>query len=94
MERRRLLAEPPPGWFVKESLTLLAPDGQANVIISSEPLDRSLTTTEYADIQGGLLVREFPGFREHSYDLAVVFGVFPGYLREFSWLPPDGVEVT
>lgn len=92
--RPRLLAARPADWFVKESLTLLAPDGQANVIISSEPLEPSMSVTDYATIQGSLLAREFPGYREFSFGPAVVFGQFPGYIRDFAWTPPDGVNVT
>lgn len=39
----QLTAPLPEGWFAKESITLLAPDGQANVIASSEPLDRTIS---------------------------------------------------
>jgi hypothetical protein len=82
-----------PGWFHKESITLLAPDGQANVIASSEPLDPAITTTQYAMIQGDLLSREFPGYTEHTFESAWVFGITDGYIRDFSWTPPDGVQV-
>lgn len=94
MVPRRLLAEPPPGWLVKKNPTLFAPDGRATVITSRDPSGPSPTTTQYADLQGELLVREFSGFRHRSYDLTVVFGEFPGYVREFSRTPPGGVELT
>jgi tetratricopeptide (TPR) repeat protein len=83
----------PTGWSVKESLTLLAPDGQANVIASSEPLDPSMTTTEYADIQGEVLQKEFPGYREHGRHVSQVLGRGEGIIRQFSWDPPDGDRV-
>ena len=83
----------PEGWFVKESITLLAPTGQANVIVSSEPLDATLTSWQYASVQGALLRREFSGFVEHRFDEASVFGM-AGYLRQFEWTPPDGVQVA
>lgn len=83
----------PPGWLVKMSWTLLAPDGQANVIASSEPLSQSMSTEEYMTIQGDLLRKEFPHYRE--FQLAPIFlGHFPAWIREFSWKPPDGVQVT
>ena len=78
----------PADWFVKESITLLAPTGQANVIVSSEPLDPTLTSSQYASTQGELLRREFPGYVEHRFDESTVFGMF-GYLRQFEWTPPD-----
>src|SRR3954452_15177039 len=60
----RLQAALPAGWFVKESITLLAPDGAGNVIVSTEPLDPSIDTARYAEVQGELLRNEFPGFTE------------------------------
>lgn len=90
----RLMVSYPKAWFVKESFTLLSPDGQANVIISSEPLSQGITSSQYALTQGELLAREFPRYRELSFEPAVVFDWGPGYVRHFSWVPPDGVEVT
>lgn len=81
------------GWFANESMTFLAPDGQANVIASSEPLAPGIDTEQYASIQGDLLVTEFPGYREYSYEAAQVFGGRPGFRRRFEWAPPDGVPV-
>jgi hypothetical protein len=80
--------------MAKESFTLLAPDGQANIIASSEPLDRSIETRQYADVQGDLLAQEFPDYFSLSYESALVFGRRPGYIRTFTWKPPDGVPVT
>jgi hypothetical protein len=88
-----LRARVPEGWFVKESFTLLAPDGQANIIVSREPLDPGLTTEQYARIQGDLLRREFPGYTERALTL-LPLAVGAAYLRLFSWRPPDGVPVT
>lgn len=90
---RRLSVPLLESWFAKESVTLLAPDGQANVIASSEPLDPGITTQEYADVQGDLLRREFPAYREHSFKPFPAFGR-QGFLRVFEWSPPDGVPVT
>ena len=45
----RIGARMPGDWFAKESLTFLAPDGQANVIVSNEALDASIDTAQYAD---------------------------------------------
>ncbi|MFV0318669.1 MAG: DcrB-related protein [Microthrixaceae bacterium] len=82
----------PAGWFAKESVTILAPDGQANVIVSSEPLDPIVDTEEYVSTQGELLSREFSGFTQYYLEPRTVFGL-PGYLRGFAWTPPDGVEI-
>jgi hypothetical protein len=84
----------PDGWFHKQSITLLAPDGQANMIVSSEPLDPILTTDHYAQIQADLLRREFPGFREHEVGRVVLGSGHEAVWRAFSWVPPDGVSVT
>jgi hypothetical protein len=72
---------------------LLAPDGQANVIVSREPLEPTLATEKYAEIQGQLLRREFPRFEEFSFGpLHTSTGIV--LLRHFAWTPPDGVPVT
>lgn len=82
------------GWFAKESITLLAPDGQANVIASSEPLTAEIDTEQYANIQGDLLRKEFPGYHEFQFGPTEVFGDRRGYMRRFQWTPPDGVPVV
>ena len=92
--RPTISAPLPDGWFAKESLTLLAPDGQANVIASSEPLAEEIDTDTYASVQGDLLRTEFPGYDEFSFEETQVFGGRRGYVRRFEWLPPDGVAVT
>jgi hypothetical protein len=89
----RLAAPVPDGWFVEESLTLLAPDAQAHVIASCEPLDPSVTTEQYAARQGELLRQNFAEFEEISLDdLPLIGGT--ALLRRFSWTPPDGGRVT
>jgi hypothetical protein len=90
----QLSAPLPEGWFAKESVTLLAPDGQANIIASSEPLDPSIDTTRYATVQGDLLFKEFPGYQQWAFEPANMFGGRQGYVRRFSWAPPDGVPIT
>ncbi len=89
-----LTADLPDGWSGKESITLLAPDAQANVIASNESLDPSIDSHQYADIQAGLLRSEFPGYREFSFGKRTVFGARTGFERVFQWTPPDGVPVT
>ena len=71
---------------------MLAPDGQANVIASSEPLDDGIDTQSYANVQGNLLRTKFPGYHEHAFEEADAFGDH-GFMRRFEWLPPDGVAV-
>jgi tetratricopeptide (TPR) repeat protein len=84
----------PAGWFAKESMTLLAPDGKANVIASSEPLEPGISTETYADVQGQLLEAEFPGYREFSFEWVSLLGGRQTRLRRFEWVPPDGEPVT
>ena len=89
----RLQVALPAGWFAKESVTVIAPDGTGNVIASSEPLDPSIDTARYAEVQGELLRREFPHFEETSVGEVDLLGGLRGIQREFSWVPPDGVPV-
>jgi hypothetical protein len=88
-----LSAPLPAGWFAKETITLLAPDGQGNVIASSEPLDVSIDTARYAAVQGALLRKEFPQFHETALTEEPVLGGRRGLLRRFEWTPPDGRRV-
>jgi hypothetical protein len=92
--RARLVLPLPEGWHAKESITLLAPDGQGNVIASSEPLDPSMDARHYADVQGELLHSDFNEYREHAFEPALVFGGRPGYVRVFSWKPENGDRIT
>lgn len=79
--------------MAKETVTVLAPDGSANVIVSIEPIATDLDAYQYAIIQGDMLRREFPGYAEHTITAHRVFGR-DGYVRYFSWSPPDGVRVS
>jgi tetratricopeptide (TPR) repeat protein len=94
--RGRLTAAIPDDWFVKESATVLAPDGQANVIASSEPLDPSIQTDQYASVQGDLLRngKDFPEYEEKSFEAIPIFGGRFGYMRHFEWTPPNGDRVA
>src|SRR5439155_15602789 len=69
------------------------PGGQAHVIAASEPLDPGVSAGTYATIQGDLLRKEFPGFREEEFRSFPFLGA-SGFLRVFSWHPPDGVPVS
>lgn len=84
----------PDGWFVKQSITLLAADGQANIIASSEPLDPPIDTERYAEAQGELLSKDFPGYIEHDAGWQTLDNGEQVIRRRFSWEPPDGVRVT
>lgn len=94
MTKPSIRLEMPPGWFYKESYTVLAPDGRANVIVSSEPLSETTSIVEYTDTQRDLL-REFTGFVEHGFEQIDIDGI-PGeaWLREFSWTPEGRSPVT
>lgn len=90
---RRIGVGVPDGWHAKESLTVLEPNGRANMIVSSEPIDALLDVERYVAIQGELLDRQFTGYYEESLEPAEVFGGRSGYIRRFGWSPPDGVPV-
>lgn len=81
-------------WYYKESITLLAPGGDANVIASSEPIRPDMDSADYASAQGNLLDEEFPGYIELGFEKMLVFGTLDGFLRRFEWSPPDGQPVT
>jgi hypothetical protein len=90
-----LLSAPlPEDWQAKESITLLPSSGEANVIASSEPVPEvDVDTDRYAEIQGDLLRKEFPGYQERSFEQTRAFGRGTGWLRRFEWTPPDGVRI-
>lgn len=90
--RPRLRAEVPDGFQFKESLTILAPDRQMNVIATSEPLSEKLDAERYAQIQGDLLEQEFPDYQQLRFEPLAVFGGRPGYVRWFEWQPPPEDE--
>jgi tetratricopeptide (TPR) repeat protein len=90
----QIAAQKPDEWLIRESITLLAPDGRTNVIASSEPLDPSIDTTSYAETQGHLLREEFPHYRELVFEPRQVLGGRQGYIRRFDWMPPDGELTT
>ena len=89
----RLSGQLPTGWHVKESLTFIEADAQANVIASSEPIDPSVSSEQYAWRQGELVREEFPGYEELSFGPRQLFGARLGYERRFRWQPPDGVPI-
>lgn len=84
----------PGGWFSKEQLVLRAPDGQANVIFSTEPLEATMDSRRYADSQGKLLAEQCPQYQEFSLDAVTIFGEHAGFLRRFRWTPSGGVPVS
>ena len=90
----RITASKPVEWYSKESHVFLSPDGRANVVASSEPLEPDIDSRGYADVQGDLLEQEFAGYREHSFEAMAVFGGRTGFRRRFSWQPEDSEPVT
>jgi hypothetical protein len=90
-----LAAEVPPNWLFKESLTLLAPEGQANIIFSSEPLGEGMTAREYAEAQQDLLRKEFPGWEPRGgLEAFPITGLDEvGWTRDFTWEPPGRERV-
>lgn len=90
----QLTAPLPAGWFFKESITVLEPHGQGNVIVSGEPLDPAVDTATYTQVQGELLIREFPRYHEVSFGPISWLGGHRAFLRHFTCTPPGGVPVT
>ena len=84
----------PEDWYAKESITLLAPDGAANVIASSEPVEAEIAPHTYATVQGDLLRSEFPKYEELEFGPKLILRGRPGYMRVFSWVPEDGVPIV
>jgi hypothetical protein len=85
----KITAPLPDGWFFKESITLLAPDGRANVIASSEPLSPEIDLARYAGVQGELLRTEFSGYRELALEVTKAYKEYEGILRTFEWSPDE-----
>jgi hypothetical protein len=93
--RSRLSIQVPDDWVAaKESIQVLAPHGQANVIVSGEDAGPMQTTEDYVAAHEHALRSQIEGYREISFGPASVFRGRPGYLRHFEWAPPDGVPVT
>lgn len=84
----------PTGWLAEEKITLLSPDGKANIIASSEPLDESVDTERYSEEQGMLLRAEVPNYDELVTCERTMFGGRAGVFRKFRWTPPDSGNVT
>jgi hypothetical protein len=84
----------PEGWFGKESLTVLAPDREANVIVSSETVDDDLETVAYATNQGALMREECAGYEELSFAPVDVFSGRAGWERTYRWTAEGGDDVT
>jgi hypothetical protein len=93
MFRGKLAAAIPGDWLAKESTTVIAPDGQANVIASSEPLDPSIDIERFAAIQGEHLKTGFREYDEKSFDRVEIFGGRSALMRKFQWTPQDGAPV-
>jgi hypothetical protein len=89
----RIGAPLPDGWWSKQSWTLFAPDGQANIIVSCEPLAPPMDTAGYATRQQALLSRELNGYVEYLFT-QVELTVGQALLRVFGWSPPNGVPIT
>jgi hypothetical protein len=88
-----ITASKPVDWYSKESHVFLSPDGRANVVVSSEPLEPDIDSRTYADVQGALLEQEFADYSEHSFEATAVFGGRAGFRRRFSWRPEDSEPV-
>jgi hypothetical protein len=92
--RSRLAAPHERDWLAKESLTLVSPDYEANVIFSSEPLDEGIDTLALTELNGQHLQDEFPGYEEVSLEPLYLEDGRLAYLRMFTWAPDDSDSVT
>jgi tetratricopeptide (TPR) repeat protein len=82
----------PEGWVGRETIAIQAPDGQANVIASSEPIAPETTGEAYAELVGRSLVeQELPGYREVSFERA---DEGDHWLRTYEWEPPESPSIT
>lgn len=80
----------PAGWSFKESMTILSPSREANVIFSSESLDRSVSAKEYTLRQYDTLANEFPGFVSLGVESFSIQGLTGEVFRhDFRWQPGD-----
>jgi hypothetical protein len=89
-----LSAGVPEGWVAKGSITLVAPDGEANVIASTEPLEEVVDTERFADARGEVLEQGFPGYREMHAGPVRLLGGRRVFHRIFEWTPEDSEPVT
>jgi hypothetical protein len=92
--RPTLSAVAPRTWSSKESLTLLHPDGKANVIVSSEPVGPSVDLRQYAGGDRLLERGELEGYEELAFEPRLVFGGRSGLIRRFRWVPDNAGPVT
>jgi tetratricopeptide (TPR) repeat protein len=85
----------PPDWSAKESITLTAPDGQANLVASSEPVPPDLSTHEYAEkLAAALTEEELPGYRVISFEPTVLSDGREAWMRRFEWDPPESPSIS
>ncbi|MGY1771865.1 DcrB-related protein [Blastococcus sp. SYSU D00813] len=89
----RLRAAVPEGWSVTESWTLRAPDGQADVVVTREPLPPDVGTEQYAQGRGDRLAAEYPQYQQHALTV-VPLASGPAYARLFSWTASGGTRVV
>jgi len=85
----------PDDWeWKKESHIFQAAGLKGNVIFSSEHLGPEIDTEQYALEQGKLLKDELRGYHEVAFESMRMMGGRPGYMRRFSWEPPDAAPAT
>jgi hypothetical protein len=80
----------PPGWSLRESLTVTSPGGDANVIFSSERLQPPISAWDYMINGYDLLASEFSGFVSRGFEQFSIEGVTGEVYRHvFEWEPPE-----
>lgn len=90
MSRPTVRVPIPPGWRFKESYTVLAADGKANVIVSSETVSADSSVETYAADQAELL-NDFPGYHllEEDPNIRLEGLADHATLRKFTWQPEE-----
>ncbi len=83
----------PPGWAVQESMTLTAPDGVSNLMVSGDQLEASKTAREYAD-EALTHLQGLNQFEEVSFEPVELPAQVEAYVRRFTWVTEDDVSVS
>lgn len=63
------------------------------MIFSSEPVEEEMDTQALTELNGQLLLEEFPEFEELSLEPLYLPDERLAYVRDFTWNPPDGAPV-
>ena len=85
----------PEGWQANDSVTLVAPDGQANVIVSSQQIPDEMSTEEFASAMNEALDSpDFATVKVISFGPSDMLSGRDAWLRHFEWEPEDSPPVS